>query len=351
MAEALLHALNSHGAVNRALEALVRAEVASVGSEASLLFRGNSGVTKLLEVYARLTAGRYRRATLGPFVEKLVASRDAACEVDPGRGVDERTAERNWRTLLSHMSALWTVVVNAERDAPPAMRTLLAHVRAAVADAPFAADEHAASKAVGGIYFLRFLCPALLHPHAHGVTKEPPTEAAARTLTLLTKALTNLANLVEFGKKEPYLEQFNEGFIRPNVPFMTALTTALSRERGSAGDDEGRLALPPCDLRFRLAQLLVFLKRKPDAVMDAARKGGFDAAAQAAYDAATAIEDYRGSTAPELEVSASADDWAQVGAAAPAAAPAPAATPPKPRPSLRELDARERSETLTSQKL
>ena len=42
-----------------------------------------------------------------------------------------------------------------------------------------AADEHAASKAVGGIYFLRFLCPALLHPHAHGVTKEPPTEAAA----------------------------------------------------------------------------------------------------------------------------------------------------------------------------
>ena len=127
---------------------------------------------------------------------------------------------------------------------------------------------------------------------------------AARTLTLLTKALTNLANLVEFGKKEPYLEQFNEGFIRPNVPFMTALTTALSRERGSAGDDEGRLALPPCDLRFRLAQLLVFLKRKPDAVMDAARKGGFDAAAQAAYDAATAIEDYRGSTAPELEVSA-----------------------------------------------
>ena len=349
LAEALLHALNSHGAVGRALEALVRAEVASVGSEASLLFRGNSGVTKLLEVYARLTAGRYRRATLGPFVEKLVASRDAACEVDPGRGVDERTAERNWRTLLSHMSALWTVVVNAERDAPPAMRTLLAHVRAAVADAPFAADEHAASKAVGGIYFLRFLCPALLHPHAHGVTKEPPTEAAARTLTLLTKALTNLANLVEFGKKEPYLEQFNEGFIRPNVPFMTALTTALSRERGSAGDDEGRLALPPCDLRFRLAQLLVFLKRKPDAVMDAARKGGFDGAAQAAYDAATAIEDYRGSTAPELEVSASADDWAQVGAAAPVAAPA--AAPPKPRPSLRELDARERSETLTSQKL
>ena len=280
----------------------MRAEVASVGSEASLLFRGNSGVTKLLEVYARLTAGRYRRATLGPFVEKLVASRDAACEVDPGRGVDERTAERNWRTLLSHMSALWTVVVNAERDAPPAMRTCLAHVRASRRRRALC-RRRARGVEGGGRHLLPPLpvpgTPPPSRPRRHQGAADRGGGAHAHAAT---KALTNLANLVEFGKKEPYLEQFNEGFIRPNVPFMTALTTALSRERGSAGDDEGRLALPPCDLRFRLAQLLVFLKRKPDAVMDAARKGGFDAAAQAAYDAATAIEDYRGSTAPELEV-------------------------------------------------
>lgn len=39
--------------------------------------------------------------------------------------------------------------------------------------------------------------------------KEHPTQRVARTLTLIAKCIQNIANLVEFGGKEPYMKDIN----------------------------------------------------------------------------------------------------------------------------------------------
>jgi Ras GTPase-activating protein 1 len=44
-------------------------------------------------------------------------------------------------------------------------------------------------------------------------------EKTGRTLTLLAKTLQNLANLVEFGQKEPYMLPMNE-MIQRKMPEM-----------------------------------------------------------------------------------------------------------------------------------
>lgn len=44
---------------------------------------------------------------------------------------------------------------------------------------------------------------------------DSPSPIAARTLTLVAKSVQNLANLVEFGAKEPYMEGVNP-FIKSN---------------------------------------------------------------------------------------------------------------------------------------
>lgn len=90
-----------------------------------------------------------------------------ACEVDPLRCTDTRQLAANWRQLVEHMRGLWQVLANSLDACPPPLRQLL-HCIAETVGAAFAGvhgdDLDVANKAVGGLFFLRFVCPALLHP-------------------------------------------------------------------------------------------------------------------------------------------------------------------------------------------
>ena len=59
------------------------------------------------------------------------------------------------------------------------------------------------------------------------VTTETPSQVADRTLKLVTKAVQNLANLVEFKAKEPYMVSLND-FIRRHLPKMRQFIDDIS---------------------------------------------------------------------------------------------------------------------------
>lgn len=83
------------------------------------------------------------------------------------------------------------------------------------------------TRVVSGFIFLRLLCPALLNPRAFGLVPEPPPPQAMRSLVMVAKCLQNLANLVEFGGKEPYMEVVNP-FILKNKERMVVFLDQLS---------------------------------------------------------------------------------------------------------------------------
>lgn len=56
---------------------------------------------------------------------------------------------------------------------------------------------------------------------------EPPPPMAARSLIMVAKCLQNLANLVEFGGKEPYMEVVNP-FILKNKERMVVYLDQIS---------------------------------------------------------------------------------------------------------------------------
>ena len=74
----------------------------------ALLFRSNSGITKLLEAYTRGAGAGYLRATLGPCVRAMIDSR-ASCEVDPTRCTEPSELRRNLTRLIGHLTDLWYV--------------------------------------------------------------------------------------------------------------------------------------------------------------------------------------------------------------------------------------------------
>lgn len=81
-------------------------------------------------------------------------------------------------------------------------------------------EEEAADEIMihlGGFFFLRFICPALLMPQKFNLTRNDcrPTGAMQRNLMLLAKLFQSLSSAVEYGSHEAYMIPFN-GFLSSN---------------------------------------------------------------------------------------------------------------------------------------
>ena len=66
-----------------------------------------------------------------------------------------------------------------------------------------------------------------------------------RSLVMIAKCLQNLANLVEFGGKEPYMEVVNP-FILKNKERMVVFLDHLSSVRDKPYPDEDRVKVRQC---------------------------------------------------------------------------------------------------------
>jgi len=75
--------------------------------------------------------------------------------------------------------------------------------------------------------FLRLICPAILNPRQFNLINDTPSELASRSLILVAKSLQNLANLVEFGTKEAWMEIVNP-FILKNKAKVIKFLDELS---------------------------------------------------------------------------------------------------------------------------
>ena len=73
-----------------------------------------------------------------------------------------------------------------------------------------------------------------------GLLSDPVPPPAMRSLVMIAKCLQNLANLVEFGGKEPYMEVVNP-FILKNKERMVVFLDHLSSVRDKPYPDEDRV--------------------------------------------------------------------------------------------------------------
>ncbi|KAL9120858.1 MAG: hypothetical protein Q9187_002582 [Circinaria calcarea] len=139
--------------------------------EANLLFRGNSLLTKALDLHMRRLGKEYLEETLSERIRDIDES-DPECEVDPNRVQRPEDLQRNRRNLIALTEAIWKSIYASASRCPPELRTIFRHIRACADDRFGNFLRTVTYSSVSGFLFLRFFCPAVLNPKLFGLLKD-----------------------------------------------------------------------------------------------------------------------------------------------------------------------------------
>uniref|UniRef100_A0A8C7TX24 Ras GTPase-activating protein 1 n=1 Tax=Oncorhynchus mykiss TaxID=8022 RepID=A0A8C7TX24_ONCMY len=197
--------------------------------EATTLFRATTLASTLMEQYMKATATPFVHHALKDTILKIMESKQS-CEVNihflfmqkgfsylevlnPSKLEKNEDVHLNLSHLLLILSELVEKIFMAAEILPPTLRYIYGCLQKSVQQKwP---NTTMRTRVVSGFVFLRLICPAILNPRMFNIITDPPSATAGRTLTLVAKSVQNLANLVEFGAKEPYMEGVNP-FIKNN---------------------------------------------------------------------------------------------------------------------------------------
>ncbi|XP_013408333.1 ras GTPase-activating protein 1-like [Lingula anatina] len=191
----------------------------------SNLFRATSFATTLMDQYMKMVATDFVRHATNSFVMKVIESRQS-CELNPTLLDNPADATANREHLLSVLEDVVRNIFMSTDKCPLVLRYICGCLQKKVIS-KWPEDETVKTRVVSAFIFLRLLCPALLNPKCYNIISETPSEMAARSLKLVAKSLQNLANLVEFGAKEPFMEVLNS-FILENKQRMVLFLDELS---------------------------------------------------------------------------------------------------------------------------
>lgn len=151
-------------------EVLVRDMGRTATVEANLLFRGNSLLTKALDLHMRRLGKQYLEDTIAERLREIDDT-DPECEVDPSRVPRHEDLERNWRNLIALTTSVWKSIAGSASRCPPELRRIFRHVRACADDRYGDFLRSVTYSSVSGFLFLRFFCPAILNPKLFGLLK------------------------------------------------------------------------------------------------------------------------------------------------------------------------------------
>ncbi|XP_056643425.1 ras GTPase-activating protein 1 [Diorhabda sublineata] len=224
LATALLRVFRAEGRETELLKELNTAEILRE-TETSTLFRAASLATTLMDLFMKAECGGFLQAAVLETVLRLLESKQSA-ELNPAKMESLDDACNNAEFLLQILDQVTLSIFMSPDACPRSVRYICGCLQKAVV-AKWPDERFVRTRVVSGFIFLRLLCPALLNPRQFGLVSEQPSPSATRSLVMVAKCLQNLANLVEFGGKEPYMEVVNP-FILKNKERMVVFLDQLS---------------------------------------------------------------------------------------------------------------------------
>eukprot|EP01139_Manchomonas_bermudensis_P005970 Amastigsp_a176135_37.p1 type:complete len:790 gc:universal Amastigsp_a176135_37:2413-44(-) len=203
----LLRVFDSARSLVSLVDFVVRFEIERTPLDmAASLFRGSSLGPKVLGGFLLDVSEDYTAAVLRPGFEILVAHPELTQLVE-NDALDETTFQSLLSLLLRALNTFADTIFRNVALVPPIVR-ITAHMLMVSAEARFGQFE----SIIGGLLFLRLLCPSLLNsPERFGYDRT--SAGSQKLLVTVSKALQNLSNRTAFPMVHRYSAALNE-FIR-----------------------------------------------------------------------------------------------------------------------------------------
>uniref|UniRef100_A0A182R172 Ras GTPase-activating protein n=1 Tax=Anopheles farauti TaxID=69004 RepID=A0A182R172_9DIPT len=223
------------------IKALADHEISKL-TDPTTIFRGNTLVSKMMDEAMRLSGLHYLHATLRPIVEEIFAEKKP-CEIDPTRVKDVGQIEGNLHNLQDYVGKVFEAITKSAVKCPPILCEIFHNLRECAAKY-FPQNKEVRYSVVSGFIFLRFFAPAILGPKLFDLTTEPVDEQTTRTLTLISKTIQSMGNLVSSRSaqqpcKEKYTEQLYKKFcteqhVEAIKHFLEVISTVGTTNAGEA---------------------------------------------------------------------------------------------------------------------
>jgi len=139
----------------------------------------------------------------------------------------QKIREKNSSTLLSYCDLIFNRIKASFLFCPANFRKIFTHIRKIVMER-FPNHDLVLFTAPSGFIWLRFFCPSLLSPRNFGLLEDNITTSLSRDLMLCAKVIQNLANFLQFGKKEPFMEICNSWVMGKTEEMKEFLNTLCS---------------------------------------------------------------------------------------------------------------------------
>jgi hypothetical protein len=262
LASTLVAVFQSQGKATQLLHYLTKKEISSTKS-AGVIFRGNTLATKCVDAFMKLIGSSYLHRVLKDHIAAISEDKHS-CEVDPSKAEKGDNVAHNMAHLRETAEKI-TEDIFASADLIPAQFREVFHAIQTTILEQWPEDDTSRYTAVSGFLFLRFFNPAILGPKLFGLLDTFPSFVASRTFTLISKILQNLANLVEFGQKEPFLADMNQYILAKKGDMKRFLDTVSTL---APADKPGLVDETDIDLQVEMATMYHFLVNMRPAIAE-----------------------------------------------------------------------------------
>ncbi|XP_015603727.1 ras GTPase-activating protein 3 isoform X2 [Cephus cinctus] len=236
-AQPLVQVLVHHGQLVSVMKALASHEISKL-TDPTTIFRGNTLVSKMMDEGMRLAGLHYLHSTLRPAMEQVFLERKP-CEIDPTRVKDANTIQTNLANLKEYVERVFTAITTSGVRCPPLMCAMFWCLRE-LAATHFPKNKEVRYSVISGFIFLRFFAPAILGPRLFDITTEQIDSQTNRTLTLISKTIQSLGNLVSCRGgagsvcKEEYMEcVYREFYTDKHIQAVKQFLELISTSSGS----------------------------------------------------------------------------------------------------------------------
>ncbi|KAL3848073.1 hypothetical protein ACJMK2_018954 [Sinanodonta woodiana] len=214
VAQPLVKVFYHHGKIVPFIKTLAIHEIKQT-LDHNTLFRGNTLLTKVLDELMKLVGLPYLHFTIKSIINQI-CSEHLSCEIDPARLKEGENLESNMEILKNYIKQIFDAIMVSGLACPSIMCEVFATLKEAAQD-HLPDKKEVRYQVVCGFIFLRFFAPAILGPRFFDLTTDTQDETVHRTLTLISKVIQRLGNLVSSQSwtccpKEDYMVPIFEHF-------------------------------------------------------------------------------------------------------------------------------------------